>query len=104
MKKAKIMLSAIAAIAITSGILAFKAHYRCSPRIYYFCSTTGAATTGTCTTALANVISLTTIQLQGFIQFTTYATLATITTACTLTTIPQQGGCNVPLYAFGPCL
>ena len=101
MKKAKIMLSAIAVIAVLSGTLAFKAHYKGSPRQYYFCSTTGAATAGTCTTALYVATQpLTTTQLPGFTQFTTYATLATISTPCTIGVV-SAGDCIHPLYEIG---
>jgi len=101
MKKAKIMLSAIAVIAVLSGTLAFKAHYKGSPHNYWFCSTVANATTGTCKlgSELANA-DLSTTQLPSFVQFTTYATLSAPTiTACTITT---TGACNVPLYALNP--
>lgn len=98
MKKAKIMLSAIAVIAVLSGTLAFKAHYKGTPHTYYFCKTTAAATTGTCTTAIETAVALSTAAAQGFSQFTTYATLSTTITSCTLNTSSQPGGCNLPLF------
>jgi hypothetical protein len=57
MKKAKIMLSAIAVVAVVSGALAFKANR--SPRVIY----TGTATTTTtalvCTAPLTTVLTAT---------------------------------------------
>jgi hypothetical protein len=101
MKKAKIMLSAIAVIAILSGTLAFKAHYKGSARTYYFCKTVAAATTGTCTTAtILATQALSTVQLNGFSQFTTYATLSTLSTPCTIGDAPD-GDCISPLFQIG---
>ena len=96
------MLTAIAVIIVISGILAFKTHYKGAPHNYYYCHTIGGATTGTCFGAIAFAIeNLSSTQLPGFAQFTTYATLVTpITTPCTIGEVPK-GDCVSPLYAFG---
>jgi hypothetical protein len=102
MKKAKIMLSAIAVIAILSGTLAFKAHYKGAFHQYYYCLTTNGALTGTCTTAQIQAIAVSTTKVNaGYTQFTTYGTFSTNTTACTITTLPTSLQCDEPLYLTG---
>jgi hypothetical protein len=101
MKKAKIMLSTIAVITIMSVTLAFKAHYKGSVRFFYFCSTIAPATTGSCTTAtIFATAALSTVQLNGFSQFTADATLNTISTPCTVGDA-ADGDCTHPLFGAG---
>jgi hypothetical protein len=102
MKKAKIMLSAIAAIALVSGTLAFRTHYKGIARLYYYCLTTNGSATGTCNTAFTIAVSVATTNLPGYIQFTTFGTFATNTTACTTIIAPVQFQCNNPLYCSVP--
>ena len=96
MKKAKIMLSAIAVIAVLSGTLAFKAHFKGSTRTYYVCPTVGVQT---CTTAFTTAnAAITSIQPGNLIQFTTYATLTDPQGAACTTGVNPSGPCVSPLY------
>ena len=95
MKKAKIMLSAIAVIALIGGALAFKAQ-KFQHLTYYTCNTLAIPQTCASTTALGQLGSLTTAFDPSFI---------TVTTAGGID--PAQSGqqcspsnCSTPIYAI----
>jgi hypothetical protein len=98
MKKAKIMLSAIAVMGIVSGTLAFKAHQKGTNFTYAYCPASGPAGT-VCPTSTIAADVLTTNPDQGSL----FTTFATISSATNLTCTPNNGNpvvgqCISPLY------
>jgi len=97
MKKAKIMLSAIAVFAVLSGSLAFKAHFKGAQRTYWICSTSGTCIS---TTTLATT-SITTDPSLGEPTLTTFGTTANVQgQSCTITPV-ASGPCVSPLFVSG---
>jgi hypothetical protein len=96
MKKAKIMLTSIAIIAVVSGALAFKAHQKGIPQTYYFCATDGSVK---CTSASTLANHLTTQFLAGEPLVTAVGTFTNVSPVgqdCT----PDNCQQPVPIYAF----
>lgn len=81
MKKAKIMLSAIALLAVVGGALAFKAHAKNDKLTYYFCNT--AVVPPSCSsTAIAFATNIGTTTANGRNETITYTPGLTLDPLC----------------------